>query len=193
MGFAALDFRRLGWSLLAAGLLAAVGAGTVAASLRMERLAEQSFRQAQAQQQDARTRLARISDEEAVIRRQIERYREIAARGHLGRERRIEWIETIARIVARRRLAEPDYELSPQRPLAEGVLPDSRDFLASTMKLRLELLHEEDLLGFLGDLADKVPAVVHVRSCHVERLPQGSGARLRADCVIDWVTLREGT
>ena len=196
MGLALLDFHRLRWSLLAAGLLAAVGAGAVAASLRMEQQAEQSFRQAQAQQQDARARLARIGDEEAVIRRQIGRYQEIAARGHLGRERRLEWIEAIARIVAHRRLRDPDYELSPQRPLADGVLPGSHDVLASTMKLRLELLHEEDLLGFLGDLADKVPAVVQVRSCHVERLPpgsaeRGSGARLRADCVIDWVTLRE--
>ncbi|MDK9724892.1 MAG: hypothetical protein OEL88_08360 [Sterolibacteriaceae bacterium MAG5] len=201
MGFAVLDFHRLRWSLLAAGLLAAVGAGAVAASLHMEQQAEQSFRQARAQQQDVRARLARIGDEEAVIRRQIGRYQEIVARGHLGRERRLEWIEAIGRIVAHRRLRDPDYELSPQHPLAEGLLPGgpgSHDFLASTMKLRLELLHEEDLLGFLGDLADKVPAVVQVRSCHVERLPpgsaeRGSGARLRADCVIDWITLRERT
>lgn len=201
MGFALLDFHRSGRSLLLAGLLAAVGAGAVAASLHMERQAEQSFRQARAQQQDARARLTRIGEEEAEIRRQIGRYQEIVARGHLGRERRLEWIEAIARIVAHRRLRDPDYELSPQRPLAEGLLaggPGSHDFLASTMKLRLELLHEEDLLGFLGDLADKVPAFVQVRSCHMERLPpgsaeRGSSARLRADCVIDWITLRERT
>lgn len=200
MKLAAGNFNRMGWSLFLAGLLAAIGAGAVAASLRMEHLAEQSFRQARSQQQDARARLARVGDEEAEIRRQIERYRDIVARGHLGRERRLEWIEAIARIRERRRLMEPDYELSPQRPVGNGQLPGSagsHDFLASTMKLRMELLHEEDLLGFLGDLADQVPAIVHVRSCRLERLPrsaaEGGGARLQAACVIDWITVREKT
>lgn len=203
MKITAQDFPRLRWSLILGGVLIAASVGAVAASLHAERQAEREFRQAQAQQNEARSRLARASEEEAEIRQKIGRYKEMAARGHIGQEHRLEWIETIAEIKNRRRLMDLDYELSPQRPVDAALLPGgavagSHEFFASTMKLRMQLLHEEDLLGFLGDLVGNVQAVVHVRSCHVERLPRsgaerGVGAQLRADCVIEWITLRERT
>jgi hypothetical protein len=68
--------------------------------------------------------------------------------------------------------------------------------MASTMKLRMDLLHENDLLGFLDDLASSVPALLLVRACSLERLMHepasgGTPARLGAECTIDWVTLKE--
>lgn len=203
MKVTAQDLTRLRWNLILVGFLIACGAGAVAASLHAEHQAERDFVQAQAQEREARSRLERASEEEAEIRQKIGRYREMLARGHIGQEHRLDWIETIAQIKSRRRLMELDFELSPQHLVEATLLPGgagagSHEFFASTMKLRMQLLHEDDLLGFLGDLVGNVQAIVHVRSCHVERLPKtgtehGVGAQLKADCVIDWITLREKT
>jgi hypothetical protein len=65
------------------------------------------------------------------------------------------------------------------------------------MRLQLELLHEAELLAFLAELRDTVQALVKVRSCTIERIATGntirSGnlAQLKADCVLEWITLKD--
>jgi hypothetical protein len=69
--------------------------------------------------------------------------------------------------------------------------------MSSSMKVQMQLLHEDDLLGFLADLRTGVRALLVVRRCDVERLAPQAGsdratrAQLKADCEIDWITLRE--
>jgi hypothetical protein len=68
------------------------------------------------------------------------------------------------------------------------------EFLSSTMRVQLALLHEEDLLRFLADLRASGNAYYAVRSCAVTRVQPGSGAiqpRLRAECQIDLVTIND--
>ena len=69
-------------------------------------------------------------------------------------------------------------------------------FYASGMKVQLKLLHEEDLTRLLGDLRQQAAALIQVKACNVSRVPRGAGdssvtAQLQADCLIDWITLRE--
>jgi hypothetical protein len=175
--------------LLACALL---GAAALAAGLKFLAQESRSNRQAQAELKDVRSRLLRIDNETADLHGNVERYRQIAATGLLGSERRLEWVECIARIKAARRLFEMRYEFSPQKPLDA-----SHDgFMASTMKLHMELLHEDDLVGFLDDLTRAAPALLHVRACSMERLAPGreagnGAAQLGAECTIDWITLKE--
>lgn len=168
---------------------ALLGAAAVAAGLTFLAQERRSNRQVMAELRDVQSRLARIDDETADLRGNVERYEEIAAKGVLGPERRLEWVECIARVKAARRLFEMRYEFSPQKPLAA----DHDGFMVSTMKLHMELLHEEDLTGFLDDLAQTAPALLHVRACSMERLGSGrdGSAQLGAECTIDWITLKE--
>ena len=74
--------------------------------------------------------------------------------------------------------------------------PASVDFFASTMKVDLALLHEEDLLRFLADLRDSGNAFYSVRRCVVARTGQALASapmtpRLRADCEVDLVTIQD--
>ena len=63
-------------------------------------------------------------------------------------------------------------------------------------RLQLQLLHEEDLLNVLADLRNTAKAQVLVRSCEVSRQPRPPGdspglhANLKAQCLLDWITLR---
>lgn len=192
---------RVRWPL--AFLLLAIGAGTgiVLASLHNVRQADAENRQAMARRDEMRARLGRAQEEAQEIRLKISRYRELVERNYIGQEHRLEWVERIAQIKAARRLIEVRYELGPQKPIDPGVLPGAQpaggyEFMASTMNLRMQLLHEGDLLGFLADLQSGIQAFLHVRSCGIERIPRGgvergTVAHLHTNCVIDWVTLRE--
>jgi len=81
--------------------------------------------------------------------------------------------------------------------LPEGAVGGGYEFMSSAMKLQMQLLHEGDLLGFLADLRANVRALIVVRQCNVERIARatsnerGTQAQLKADCDIDWITLRE--
>lgn len=196
----AQDFARLRWSLALLVAFAALGAGAVAAALHFSAQGAVAYKQALTQRNDIQSRLARANEEEADIRQKIGRYQLMAARGYIGQEHRLEWVERIAQIKNARRLIDIQYELSPQQPLGAAALPvgnaaGGHEFMTSTMKLQMQLLHEEDLLGFLGDLGGSVQAFLHVRDCNVERLPktgnERGGAQLKADCDIEWITLRE--
>lgn len=120
------------------------------------------------------------------------RYRDLAARGIVGPERRDEWIR---RLQANRHSADIGYRFERQQPLVLGAAsPGGRyEFVASAMTLHVGVLHEEALLDFLDELRHTVPALLRVRACKLERLTQAdaaSNARLKADCVLDWITLQ---
>ncbi len=188
------------WRSLAASTALLVLAILLAAGLIMGTLhyadgAGRMLKQIQAQQSESRSRLARVREDELEIRAKIDRYHEVIARGRTQPERRLDWVETLRGIKERRRLIRMDYEIAPQRPLDPNNLASgSYRFLVSPMKLDMQLLHENDLLGLLADLESQVQALVSVRQCMIERLPaadQQQAALLSARCDIDWITLQE--
>ena len=61
--------------------------------------------------------LAAAQAEELEIAQKIDRYRQLAARGAIGAENRLAWVELIRDTRSRHRLGALDYEFSPQRPL----------------------------------------------------------------------------
>ena len=79
--------------------------------------------------------------------------------------------------------------------LLAGILLFSNvDFFASTMRVDLALLHEEDLLRFLADLRNSGNAFYSVKKCALSRTGQAATGttitpRLRAECDIDLVTI----
>lgn len=169
-------------------------AGALFAARHLAGQAERDHNQARAQQNETRTRLARVHDDAREIRAGITRYRDIVRLGRIGSERRLEWVETLDHIKTARRLPGLDYEISPQRLLDEKQpVTGGFRFLASPMKLEMPLLHENDLLGLLDDLSARSQALVSVRRCRIDRLPASRTVRLKASCEIDWITLQEAT
>jgi hypothetical protein len=191
-----ISLQSLGWSIALLLLSLLLAAGLVLAVLYYGNLAAQSHQQALAQQAESRNRLARANEDEQEIRARITRYQELIAQGRTAPERRLDWVETLRHIKEKRRLLGLEYEIAPQRALdSKNVLSGNYSFLASQMKLEMPLLHENDLLGLLADLSAQVQALVSVRRCKVERIPQGAtqhnAAMLKADCDVDWITLQE--
>lgn len=200
MNFSANDFVRIRWSLafLLLAVLLAFIMTTTARKLVEKAQAEQM--QLEIQQREIRARLNRAPDEERELRDKIALFQQLQERGIIGQEERLNWVEQIARIKTARRLFDFQYELAPQKPLADVTLPGGPvagdyELMSSSMNLRMPLLHEDDLLGFLADLRRNVHAHLMVRDCTIDRTPQAQdraiAAQLQAICSIDWITLRE--
>lgn len=193
------NLNRLRWNLALLILCAVGGAFAVVTSLHFRKEAQDAERIAQSARDDARGRLSRARDEEQDLRSKIERFRTLSNRGLIGQERRLDWVEQIRRIKEARKLIDVQYELRPQQPLDPALVPAGDapfEFMESQMHLQMQLLDEDDLLNFLADLRSTVTAFIRVKSCSVERVaadnPAASGiAQLRADCTLDWITLRE--
>lgn len=149
------------------------------------------------QRTEVQGRLDRANEEEREIRANLQQYRALVARGITGEEMRLDWIDTLTAIKNERRLFNVSYSIDPQKELdypgvraASGVY-----FMASRVKLNLQLLHEEDLLNLIDDLVKRSRLYLSVRSCDVRRSERsGAGttlaARLQADCVLDLITIR---
>ena len=212
------DLRRIRWNLLLFMALVLIGSGAVYASLLQIRDAQQVSRQALARQNEVQGKLANARNEEQELRQKFSRYENLLSRGYIGTEHRLEWIEQIRKIKTARKMLDIQYELAPQQKLDNKELNPSPaaagsagtanaastgssqgaskiigyDFMVSNMSLHMQLLHEEDLLNFIADLNSSILAYIRVNKCEVQRQSfPGSAAQLKAECSIDWITLRE--
>ena len=195
------DLRRLRIPFVAALLLAGVGAAALVFSENNLEEAEKLKSAQHARLLAARDRLAKVSEEEQEIRNNLVQFKQLSDRGMAGAEKRLEWIEILASIQKKRRLFQVQYNLDPQRAVDyPGVVQTQKGgggtFMASRVKLELQLLHEEDLLNFFSDLRATGESFASLRSCSVFRAEgavSGGGPlrpRLRASCVLDMITLK---
>jgi hypothetical protein len=178
---------------------AAVGAGAALVWSAGQSLAsaQRTMAAASAERKENTERLARIAEEERAVRQKLDLYQRLKRLHILGEENRLEWADTIARIRRERELLDLRYAIERQRLLVSlPGKPASVDFFASTMKVDLALLHEEDLLRFLSDLRQSGNAYYSVRRCDMTRTgqaPSGSSMtpRLQANCEMDLITIRD--
>jgi hypothetical protein len=189
------DLSRLAGPLAAALAFLLVGGALIWSSSGALRMAQSQLAAAQAERRQSNERLARISEEEREVNEKIDLYQRLKQLNILGEERRLEWADAVARIRKERELLDLRYVVERQRLLASlPGKPANVEFYASTMKVDLALLHEEDLLRFLADLRQSGNAFYSIRRCTLSRTGQtgtgvGIAARLRGECEIDLITI----
>jgi len=191
------ELRRLAVPLVIALALLGAGAALVQSAGSSLFAAQRSLAVAQAERRESTERLARIAEEEREVKEKLDVYQRLRRLNILGEERRVEWADAITRIRTQRELLDLRYRVERQQLLYSAVgKPGNVDFFASTMKVDLALLHEEDLLRFLADLRDSGNAYYAVRRCAIQRTGQAATGttitpRLRADCDIDLITIMD--
>ena len=185
-------------TLAALSCLLAIGVALLLTARRDVAAAGRELAAARGEQARAHERRVRATQgaDEAVAR--VAQYRRLAELRILGPERRLEWTESLAQLRARLALPELRYQIAPRRllqSLAEG--PRGVALYASALTLDVGLAHEGDLLRLLEGLRRSGNAYYVVRRCALERVPAAiapnpGGARLRARCDLDLVTLHDG-
>ena len=189
--------RLLGPSLIALALLAA-GAGLIMWADTSLQNAQRTLTAVQAERKQNAERLARIAEEEREVKANLAVYQQLRQLKVLGEERRLEWADAIARIRAQRELLDLRYRVERQKLIsAIPGKPANVEFYASPMQVEIALLHEEDLLRFLADLRASGNAYYSVKQCALRRTGQAATGltitpRLRADCLIDLITIVDG-
>ena len=200
------DLKRLQWAIAFLIIMSLVGGGAVWTTEQMKKSSNKGLQEATAARKDIQAKLTRAREEQQELTEKLNRFLALKARGYIGPELRLNWVEAIARIKAERRIFKLDYEFAPQRRVDASILPGGGaagnfELMSSQMRMQIHLLHERELLDFIADLrADlrkTVEALVHVRSCTIERLApstadRGSKAQLKAECTLEWITLKEG-
>lgn len=192
------DLRRLKLPIAVTVMLTLLGVGGVYGTERLLAEAKQQRDSAKKARTEAQERLSRASEEEREIRANLRKYEEMIQRGLVGSENRLDVIDAIANIKKERRLFDIKYTIEAQKPLEyPGIRrAGDLDFATSRMRLDMLLLHEGDLLGFLEDLKSIGRSYVSVQRCSTLRLGQNASAtavvpRLRSECIIDLIILRE--
>lgn len=187
------DVSRLQWSLFLAIGLAAAGAFMVLFSIEALQATERMATQTSSEREAALRKRLHAHEEAETIRANIATFQNLQARGVLGQERRLDWVERLNAIRDARHLPSLRYELAPQIHGASDVTAST--IMVSPMKATLGVLHEQDLIGFLDDLQTTVPAHVRTRHCHIARGSTSdtstNGALLIAECDLDWMTLKD--
>jgi hypothetical protein len=189
------DLPKLQHSLIAALLLIVLGAIALLFTQERSKVARGEKATAYRSHQEFSGKLKQVRSEESEIRLKADAFGKLQARGVIGEEHRLEWIELLKLIAEQRRLSDLEYEFAAQHPL-ETPPGDDISIDSSAMKLRVKLLHEEDLTRLLADLRSRAKALIVVRSCKLGRYDgagsgqSGSRTQLLAECEIDWITLR---
>jgi hypothetical protein len=136
--------------------------------------------------------------EKETIMQYLPEYNDLLAKGFIGEERRIEWIETLRQIHAQHKLFSIDYSIGLQENYKPSFLSNLGDFVLhrSVMSIKLDMLHEGDLLALIDGLHEQTTPFI-VRDCEISR-PVGAlvnakdvAANMQANCEVDWLTLRD--
>ena len=195
------DWIYLRWALVALVIGLAIGAASFAASHLSLEKSKKNHRQALAQRTEAQGKLARASQEQVELREKIGRYQELAAKGYLGTEQRLDWIEILSQIRKDFRLNDLKYDLSAQHPVDRSLLPagasaGNQQFLASTFRFNFSMVHEGDLIRALNAFSTRLPAYVVLKQCAISRAAD-AGPRslftLRAECEQEWITIQSSS
>lgn len=146
----------------------------------------------------ARQKFQSSGQEKEEIIKYLPEYNNLLNAGFIGEERRIEWIERLRQIHEQHNLFSIDYSIGQQERYKPSYIANMGNHVMnrSVMELRLDMLHEGDLINLLEDLHENTPPFI-VRDCEISR-PIGANidtkrvaANLKALCEIDWLTLRD--
>lgn len=158
-------------------------------------IARQRTEQHERQLRDARLRLQKSGEEKAVILRYLPEYQALENQGFIGAEQRINWLDGLRMANSGAGLYGIEYQIGAQQPYPNQAGTNALPFQQSLMKVKLRLLHEEDLMRFFSALNDQRVGTFALNECAIERadaeatLTQPS---LRAECELAWITLNAG-
>lgn len=145
----------------------------------------------------ARRQLDHSRQQQQLIAAHLADYQALAARGFVGPEDRLAWIEAVQHANRDAGLYGLDYRLLP-RTLSLPALAQGLPLGQTSMTLTLPLLVETDLVRFLAAIKARAPGVVRVQGCRLSRPGEApfeavNLPRLQAECELLWFTVTAAT
>lgn len=176
--------------LLAALVLAVIGIGW---AHQFDARARLEVEYQQRALDEARARQQQGQHEARLIAQHFDTYRALVARGFVGDENRLAWIEAVQMANRDLRLYGLTYILAP-RAAAPAALSGGLPLQQTRMTLKMPILIETDLPRFLDRVHATAPGVFRVDRCTLDRVVDApsqlsADPTLEATCELIWYTL----
>lgn len=151
---------------------------------------------ARLQQTQARTsaqqKLQRSNTEKQLIQQYQGTYQALIARGFVGAENRLAWLEAVQQANRDAALYGLDYSLEPRTTVS--IVGNALPVGQTVMKLRMPILVEDDLTHFLDILHQRTAHLFRVRACQIscasDAPPQAlNRPELEVECELLWFTV----
>lgn len=141
----------------------------------------------------ARARAQQGQREARQIAQHLDAYHAMIARGFVGEENRLAWIEAVHLANQDARLYGLTYTLSP-RTAAPASLAGGLPLKQTRMVLKMPMLVETDLPHFLDALRTRAPGLFRVSRCRLSRITDAAPQpvnrpELDAECELLWFTV----
>ena len=198
MNAAEIDWGYMKGALLAFAVCALLGGGLYWLSWQYADGGELSLKRENSRLQSSRRRYQTLDEEEKIIADYLPRFVELEQAGLVGRERRLDWIETLRGTAQRLAMPAFRYSIDSQREFefAQDLEIGKFSVFASRMQLDLGLLHEGDLFSLLETVESEANGLFMISGCNLRRSQEnldmgGTVSNLSALCSLDWLTLRK--
>ena len=158
-------------------------------------LKAEAARQQQTQANNtARQKLERSKTERQLIQQYRGAYQVLVARGFIGAENRLAWLEAVQQANRDAQLYGLDYSLEPRAPVSG--LGNNLPLGQTVMRVRMPILVEDDLTHFLEALRQRTKSLFRVRMCQIshptDTAPQAlNRPELEVECELLWFTVDE--
>ena len=197
MKLADVEWPVLRGALIGVGIACAVSAATVGAThYYVSGLAAENS-QFQASLNQIRDHYVAAIQERQLIERYWPQYRQLQAGGFVGDENRLNWVDLLHTLATKHRVLGLSYEVLPRAVAMPNQNVNTGEFQMqdSEMTLRLDLLHEGNLLALLQDLSIQNAGIFNLKSCSIDRAQpeitiSSSASNVSAQCKLIWHTIQ---
>jgi len=138
-----------------------------------------------------------VDQNENIIRQYYPEFIALYKKGFIGREHRLNWIETLRAASERIKLPGLTYDISPQEEYSPEFSTNMGRFAlySSTMKLNISMLHEGDLLHLIKDMNEHAEGIFTITKCRFIRtskklIEKRDAKNIMADCELQWINIR---
>ena len=124
------------------------------------------------------------------------RYKKLLKNNIVGKENRLNWLETIQATTNARGTSLVKYNVDSQVPVEDKTNQHQAQGLKvyrSGMTIDMKMLHEGDLFAMLNALEDKAQGLFTVEKCNIESAfnPLNNGSEnMHANCELGWYTFK---
>lgn len=144
----------------------------------------------------AQQKLERSKTERQLIQQYRGAYQALVARGFIGAENRLAWLEAVQQANRDAQLYGLDYSLEPRAPVSG--LGNNLPLGQTVMRIRMPILVEDDLTHFLEALQQRTKSLFRVRMCQISHpadiAPQAlNRPELEVECELLWFTVADVT
>ncbi len=198
MATADLDWRFLRGSSIFLVVIVLISGAALVGSYQFSKAKDIIHKRENSKYMNVRNQYRTLDEEESLIATYLPRYIALENAGIIGREKRLDWIESLRQSAKQSQVAKLQYKIGAQKVFATGMPLEIGDYkvFASKMSITVDLLHEGDLLSLLDNISRNVTGLYGLRECDIQRIGQDlstepDGVNLSALCHMNFLTIRK--